>query len=377
MKKWARVGRGLLRLLSGVAGFGAVLVLLDARYSLTEEEALVVALIYGALWAAVRFLFKRLSDRAARRMRRILGGAALLWLGWALEVRGGAVLIVMAVYAAVLGLRAWRANQRSAAQARRLEPRPEKALPKECGDQPVLTCVGPKKCVRRFLVVGVLLLSGALLLGMRLARPAPIPQALTVFAQKYPEAAQFVADYPRCYNRHPSRDISQEVAEGGVPLFIQWDKRWGYEDYGGNFLGVNGCGPTCLSMVVCALTGDDTADPYAVACYSEAMGYYTPGSGTSWALMTQGAAHYGLSACSGQVSADFILEELSAGRVLIASMKPGDFTYTGHFIVLTGLDEAGRVTLNDSNSPLNSAQSWDVETLVAQMKGVWSYSLDE
>ncbi len=222
---------------------------------------------------------------------------------------------------------------------------------------------------------GVLLIA-VLAVGGR-SRSVEIPEALQVFAEKYPEAAGFVRDYPAHYRDHPSKDVSGEVKKGVVPLFIQWDERWGYEDYGGNYLAVNGCGPTCLSMVVCGLTGETDTNPYAVACYSEAQGYYTPGSGTSWSLMTQGAAHYGLDAERVTVSADAITDALAQGRVIIASMKPGDFTYTGHFIVLTGLDRDGRVRVNDSNSRVNSAKSWDAQVLVDQMKAAWSYSYDE
>ena len=237
--------------------------------------------------------------------------------------------------------------------------------------------VGGARRIRRMAAVlcsaGVLLIA-VLAVGGR-SRPVEIPEALQVFAEKYPEAADFVNDYPAHYRDRPSKDVSGEVKKGVVPLFIQWDERWGYEDYGGNYFAVNGCGPTCLSMVVCGLTGETDANPYAVACYSEQQGYYTPGSGTSWSLMTQGAAHYGLDAERVTLSADAIADTLARGRVIIASMKPGDFTYTGHFIVLTGLDRDGRVRVNDSNSRLNSAKSWDAQVLVDQMKAAWSYTL--
>lgn len=238
--------------------------------------------------------------------------------------------------------------------------------------------MGGARMTRRtaaFCAAGALLIAALAAGGRYAARPVEIPEALEVFAQKYPEAAGFVSDYPAHYRDHPSKDVSGEVKKGVVPLFIQWDERWGYEDYGGNYFAVNGCGPTCLSMVVCGLTGETDANPYAVACYSQAQGYYTPGSGTSWALMTQGAAHYGLDAARVDLSAEAITGALAQGRVIIASMKPGDFTYTGHFIVLTGLDGDGRVRVNDSNSRINSAKSWDAQTLVDQMKGAWSYTL--
>lgn len=55
-------------------------------------------------------------------------------------------------------------------------------------------------------------------------------------------------------------------------------------------IGLSGCGPTCLSMVLLALTEDEEATPYEVARFSEENGYYVEGSGTAWSLMTEGAA---------------------------------------------------------------------------------------
>ena len=55
-------------------------------------------------------------------------------------------------------------------------------------------------------------------------------------------------------------------------------------------------------------------------------------------------------------------------------MKPGDFTKGGHFIVLTGFDENGKVVVNDPNSRINSDKHCDVDVLVSQMKGIWKYS---
>ncbi|MBQ1871316.1 MAG: C39 family peptidase, partial [Lachnospiraceae bacterium] len=57
------------------------------------------------------------------------------------------------------------------------------------------------------------------------------------------------------------------------------------------------------------------------------------------------------------------------------SMKPGDFTYTGHFIVLTGIDEDGKIMVNDPNSRNNSDKHWDVDTLVKQIKALWVYGM--
>lgn len=169
--------------------------------------------------------------------------------------------------------------------------------------------------------------------------------------------------------------MSDEVEPGKIPLFIQWDKRWGYEDYGSSCIAVSGCGPTALSMVLCRLTGTTEWNPYEVAKYSEEQGYYIPGQGTSWELMTTGAESLGLTAAPGELSADYIREKLSQNLPIICSMYPGDFTYTGHFIVLTGIDSDGNIIVNDSNSRQNSEQHWEMDVLLPQIRNLWTYQL--
>ena len=66
---------------------------------------------------------------------------------------------------------------------------------------------------------------------------------------------------------------------------------------------------------------------------------------------------------------------LEKKQPVICSMKPGDFTTTGHFIVLTGLTEDGKLMLNDPNSITRSNKRWDIETVVGQMKSAWTYTV--
>ncbi|MBD5135892.1 MAG: hypothetical protein HDT39_08020 [Lachnospiraceae bacterium] len=83
-------------------------------------------------------------------------------------------------------------------------------------------------------------------------------------------------------------DISSEVEKGKIPLFFQYDKRWGNKIYGDDTMKINGCGPTCLSMVVCGLSGMSTYDPFTVAELAESAGYFVDGSGSAWTLMSEG-----------------------------------------------------------------------------------------
>lgn len=188
------------------------------------------------------------------------------------------------------------------------------------------------------------------------------------------ETLDYVKDYPEHKYDTKAGKITEDITVGEIPLFNQWDKRWGYLSYGNSKLAWNGCGPTALSMVVVGLTGDTSVTPKAVAEYSEKNGYYDPDVGTVWSLMSQGAAGFGLTITNIPLVADSIIRELENGKPVICSMMPGDFTDYGHFIVLTGIDEDGKIRVNDPNSIARSEMKWDIDRIVSQIKGLWSYS---
>ena len=199
------------------------------------------------------------------------------------------------------------------------------------------------------------------------------PESLIALVERNPETKDFVLDYPK-YKGLEEIDISKDVMKGEIPHFLQWDERWGYETYGSDFLAVTGCGPTCLSMVTCGLTGDTQWNPYEVAKMAEDNGYYVDGSGSSWALMSSGAEKLGLTVSSVIFDAEHIRATLEAGQPIICVMGPGDFTNAGHFLVLTGVDKNGDIILQDPNSVKRTKQHWDVQKLMNQMKNLWAYS---
>lgn len=199
------------------------------------------------------------------------------------------------------------------------------------------------------------------------------PESLLELLERNPEAETFVRGYFENGDKHPEIDLSEEVIQGTIPLFLQWDERWGYENYGGDFLAITGCGPTCLSMVWCGLSGGTDWDPLSVAQFAEQGGYYVKGAGTAWDLMKHGASKLGLTVDEVTLDADHILARLQSGSPIICTVRPGDFTTTGHFIVLTGVDEQGKITVCDPNSRSNSEKTWDVEKLIPQIKKLWGY----
>lgn len=199
------------------------------------------------------------------------------------------------------------------------------------------------------------------------------PESLLKLLEMNPEAEAFVRGYFQNRDKHPEIDLSGEVVQGTIPLFLQWDERWGYETYGSDLIAITGCGPTCLSMVWCGLSGQSRWDPLRMARYAEEEGYYVKGAGTAWDFMEMGAEGLGLTVEEIAFDAGHILAWLEEGNPIICAMRPGDFTTTGHFIVLSGLDEYGRVTVRDPNSRKNSEKAWDVEDLMPQIKNLWAY----
>ena len=148
---------------------------------------------------------------------------------------------------------------------------------------------------------------------------------------------------------------------------------WSDEPYAGGNIDENGCGPTCLSMVYISLTGKTDLDPVAMARFSEQNGFTVDGM-TAWALMTDGAAMLGLHSAELSASADAVRAELEAGRPIICSVRPGDFTSTGHFIVLAGLTDDGQVMVRYPNNAGNGDHPWDLDRILGQCANLWSFS---
>lgn len=197
---------------------------------------------------------------------------------------------------------------------------------------------------------------------------------LTLFVNNQ-ETLSFVLNYPKHKNDSASSgEISEEeVADGNIPDLKQWDGRWGYVKYGNDILAISGCGPTCMSMVYSGLLKNTSMSPSDMAEYCIDKNYYSQDTGTSWAMMLDGAKDLGLSA--DKITINSIKAALEAGKPVICSMGPGDFTEQGHFIVLTGIDEEGKIIVNDPNSIARSKKHWNLKKIQDQVKAAWSYAV--
>lgn len=200
------------------------------------------------------------------------------------------------------------------------------------------------------------------------------PRELLEMLTRNGDMLDFVLDYPE-KKGNVYADTVGDVDKGTIPLLLQWDERWGYGQYGDGILAVCGCGPTALSMVAAGLTGDDTITPYVVARYADENGYYVSGSGSKWSLISEGCRKFGIVAEELSLSKTVVYDALEAGSPIICSMRPGDFTTSGHFIVLIGV-ENGKIKVNDSNSRERSERLWDYQTLENQIDNLWAFTLE-
>lgn len=170
----------------------------------------------------------------------------------------------------------------------------------------------------------------------------------------------------------PSQVISAEYGGMGIPLFYQWDSRWGADEYGYGTMAGKACGPTALAMVVSYLTGkavypNDIVDKIGNK-------YYVSGSGTDWTMFEEVAPDYGCKATKyAKINAEGIVNALKENKPVIVSASgygtTQAFTGGGHFMVLRGLTKDGKILVNDPNdkdTKRHYAREYDPEFIVSE-----------
>lgn len=198
------------------------------------------------------------------------------------------------------------------------------------------------------------------------------PAELLELYEKNPETKDFVWEYPLKKDEEPEIDLSEYEGSDSMPLFMQWDQRWGYHQYSGNVMGLTGCGPTCLSMVTAYLSGDLSKNPKWMADFSTENGYAAEGNGTSWTLFSEGGEKLGFDVTEIPLDEQRIAENLRVGNPVVAVMGPGAFTTDGHFIVFIEYED-GKLRVNDPNSRTNSGKMWEFESISGQIKQLWAF----
>lgn len=156
---------------------------------------------------------------------------------------------------------------------------------------------------------------------------------------------------------------------------------WSNVPFGGGTIATSGCSVTSLAMVLSYLKSDVDSSGWIypsdiVAAIAGRYGNYNwfyAGDGQIWDIFPAAAEIYQVS-CNA-ISSASILQELAAGKPVIMSCKPSEFTSKGHFIVLSGLTEDGYVMVNDPNAAhaSYSYKKYSISYLISCGKGWWSF----
>lgn len=196
------------------------------------------------------------------------------------------------------------------------------------------------------------------------------PESILALLERNPETETFVLEYPLKKGQAVDVDMSEFENCDSVPLFMQWDPRWGYIPYGSDVAGLTGCGPVCLSMAAWYLTEDPQYSPDKMLAFALENGYYSKGNGSSWTLISEGGKQLGFDVTELPLDKNRILKNLEVGNPIICAMGPGDFTTSGHYIVMIGT-ENGTIRVNDPNSRANSERLWSYEEIEGQIRNLW------
>lgn len=198
---------------------------------------------------------------------------------------------------------------------------------------------------------------------------AAMPDVLLQHLAVNSELKDFTLSYPAKINIVFDGQFDLDVDEGEVPLFLQYDDRWGYADYSEDIIALRGAGPTALSMAYTYLMADGSKNPIKIADYATEMGYLDENGKTHWSLMTTGAEAIGLKSTEIDTNKDDMIEALEEGNVLICKVKSGDFTTEESFILIHDY-KRGFFYLHDPASKARSEVEWDFKRLRGQIEKI-------
>ncbi len=187
-------------------------------------------------------------------------------------------------------------------------------------------------------------------------RPAPQVSLPTPTPLPTPAVTQLVQENGRT------------ILTGGLPCvyYNQNDPAWRDQPFGSDPLGPYGCGPTAMSMVVSTLT-DQPMDPAQMAVWAYEHDYWCAGSGAYLTIVEGASKAFGLDCVlNKQCDPAALTSHLKAGGMAIALMGPGHFSELGHFILLHGVTEEGKVLVADPASRENSLTLWDPQLIVKE-----------
>lgn len=201
-----------------------------------------------------------------------------------------------------------------------------------------------------------------------------VQKKLVKLAVDDPEAIDFVANWPEAYPQKTGAAYDGTVKKGQIPQLYQWDERWGYTTYSSTSFALTGCCPTSLSMVYMELTGKTDKTPYDMGVLAGKDGYESKNEGTIGDFLTNDASKLGLVCEKIDIDSGTLKYYLKQGYVVICNVGAGDFTDGGHYFVITGLDDKGKLTIHDPYSSVRSAKHWGIARVLNQTIALYAFT---
>ncbi|MCD8083868.1 MAG: C39 family peptidase [Clostridiales bacterium] len=162
---------------------------------------------------------------------------------------------------------------------------------------------------------------------------------------------------------------------------------WASIPFGSGTIASSGSSVTSLAMVLtylqCGLDENDedgiiTPDEVVKTIASNNDGdynkFYVANAGQNWDIFPSVANYYGVN-CE-QIDSDSVFSSLQEGRPVIMACRPGILTSGGHFVVLTGYDEANdQIYMNDPNGnhTSDSLVGYSSSIIETEGKGWWNF----
>ncbi len=165
--------------------------------------------------------------------------------------------------------------------------------------------------------------------------------------------------------------------------YLQTDPRWAKKDYSAKgektTIGASGCGPTAMAMVL-ATWADPAVTPETECAWALSHGYKAPNQGTYYGYFRPAAMRCGL-LCRQLNSASIYgnaksslhakaKEALDTGGLVIACMGPGNWTRSGHYVLVWKID-GDTIYINDPASTKAGRTRGSYALFRQQVKYYW------
>lgn len=166
--------------------------------------------------------------------------------------------------------------------------------------------------------------------------------------------------------------------------YLQTDPRWKNKGYSAKgettTIGASGCGPTAMAMVL-ATWADPAVTPETECAWALAHGFKAPNQGTYYGYFAKAAARYGLNcrmlngvSIYGRAKSAYhsqAAKALEAGGLVIACMGPGNWTRSGHYVLVWKID-GDTICINDPASTLSRRIRGSYALFRQQVKYYWT-----